>query len=199
MRKELFGKKDLAKLYNSIAPNSSVLDLGCGEGKLLATLKEEKKCTVQGIDISSEQVLSCIEKGVPILQYDLNGEVLKSFPAKSFDYVILSQTIQQVQKPNILLHEMIRVGKNVKVTFVNIAFLPTRIQFLFGKMPVSRSLPYDWYNTPNIHLGSHKDFKQLCKKENIAIISQDFFGSIFAKVIPNIGAEFCLYTLAKKY
>ena len=193
--KELSGKQDLITLYESIKPNSSVLDLGCGKGNFLALLKEKKNCNVQGIDISSEQVLSCIVKGVPILQGDLNGKILQAFCNKSFDYVILSQTIQQVKQPDKLLHEMLRIGKVVKVSFVNIAFFPNRLQFFLGKMPLSRVLPYRWYDTPNIHLGSHKDFITLCKEEKVTISSQSFFGSILANWFPNIGAELCLYTL----
>ena len=188
-------KPDQEFIFSMIPENSSVLDLGCGDGRFLHKLKLEKNCKVQGIDISQDQIMKCIAKGVPVIQRDLNEGML-SFPDQCFDYVILGQTFQQVEKPEKILHEMLRVGKNAVVSVVNLGYIGTRLQIVLGgKMPNSDSLPYEWYNTPNIHLGTHEDFLDMCKKEGIKVGDIEAFGPFAANAWKNLFAEFCVYNL----
>ena len=131
------------KIINSISENARVLDLGCGDGKLLAQLTETKSINGYGIDIEFENILECINRNISVYQGDIE-EGLKEFPDQSFDYVILSQTLQEIQNPITVLKEMIRVGKKGIVTFPNFAFWKARLQFLRGIPPKTPSLPYDW-------------------------------------------------------
>ena len=192
---KLADKPDLQYLFNEIEEGSSVLDLGCGDGTFLSMLKEEKGCRVQGIDISQSEIMKCIAKGVPVIQINLNEGIL-AFPDKCFDYVVLGQTFQQVKSPEKTLHEMIRVGKTAVVSVVNVGYIKNRWQLTLGRMPYSKSLPYEWYNTPNIHLGTHSDFLDMCKKENIKIVDEKAFGLPLSSVFTNLLSEFCLYTLS---
>ena len=152
-----------------IEKKSKVLDLGCGDGHLLKLLKEQNKIKGNGIEINQTEVIKCLEKGLSVIQGDID-EGLKQFVDKSYDYVVLNQTLQSTHNPNFVLDEMLRVGKKCIVSFPNFAYWRIRFYLFFtGNMPKSRVLPYEWYDTPNIHLLTIKDFYEYAKKKNIKI------------------------------
>ncbi len=153
-----------------IDDNSKILDLGCGDGYLLKLLKEKKHIQGSGIEISQKEVIRCLEKGLSVVQGDID-EGLKQFPDKSYDYVILNQTLQSTRNPDYVLEEMLRTGKKCIVSFPNFAYWRVRFSLLFtGNMPKSKVLPFEWYNTPNIHLLTIKDFFEFAKLHNIKIL-----------------------------
>lgn len=155
-----------------IESDAKVLDLGCGSGNLLKLLKDKKNVQGRGIEIDEENVIKCIEKGLSVFQGNID-EGLKEFEDQSYDYVILNQTLQMTYKPDYVLAEMMRVGKKAVISFPNFAYWRVRFYLFFkGKMPKSNILPFEWYNTPNIHLLTINDFKEFCKKRNIKITGQ---------------------------
>lgn len=152
-----------------IEEKAKVLDLGCGNGYLLKLLKDKKHIKGIGIEISQNEVIQCLEKGLSVIQGDID-EGLKQFADKSYDYVILNQTLQSTYNPDYVLDEMLRVGKKCIVSFPNFAYWRVRLYYFFkGNMPKSKVLPFEWYNTPNIHLLTIKDFFEFAKKRNIKI------------------------------
>lgn len=156
-------------ITNIIEENSRVLDLGCGNGYLLKQLKDTKKVKGNGIEIAQKEVIQCLEKGLSVIQGDID-EGLKQFSDKSYDYVVLNQTLQSTYNPHYVLEEMLRVGKKCIVSFPNFAYWRVRFNFFFsGNMPKSKVLPFEWYNTPNIHLLTIKDFFEYAQKHNIKI------------------------------
>jgi len=153
---------DLKTIASWIKPGSSVLDLGCGSGELLNHLEREKAIRGSGIEIDPDKVSQGIVQGVNIIHGDIHDEIA-DYPSQSFDYVILSQTLQQVLKPALLLHEMLRVGRRGIVSFPNFSHYKNRLFFLFrGRAPISRELPYEWFDTPNIRVIPLKDFRRFC-------------------------------------
>ncbi|MCD7878573.1 MAG: methionine biosynthesis protein MetW [Candidatus Gastranaerophilales bacterium] len=174
MNNHYFSSKGLHLNYSLISDmikeNSRILDLGCGNGYLLKLLKDSKNIKGSGIEISQEKVIECLEKGLSVIQGDID-EGLKQFSDKSYDYVILNQTLQSTYNPDFVLEEMLRVGKKCILSFPNFAYWRVRFNFFFtGNMPKSRVLPFEWYNTPNIHLLTIKDFFEFSKKHNIKIL-----------------------------
>ncbi len=199
IRQNLSTRPDILAIADIIPPNCRILDLGCGDGSLLALLRKEKNVYGSGIEISQEKILDCVSSGVPVVQGNLNNG-LKEFPDKSFDYVVLSQTLQAVERPDQLLEEMMRVGKKAIVSIINIVYYSSRFQIMFlGKMPVTEDLPHYWYNTPNIHLGTIRDFRNLCKAKNLNIVSEIPIGviheSLLAKLMPNLFAPTCVFVI----
>ncbi len=163
---------DLQIIASWIEPNSRVLDLGCGEGDLLFTLKTRKEVRATGIEHDEEKVAQCIEKGVTVLQGDINAEVL-DYPDDAFDYVILSQTLQQVYEPAALLRSILRIGKKAVVSFPNFSHWLVRLQLLTtGYAPVTRQLPYQWYDTPNIRVISLNDFRKFSRTVGFKILKE---------------------------
>ena len=158
-------------IKNIIEENSRVLDLGCGNGYLLKLLKDTKQIKGNGIEISQNEVIECLEKGLSVIQGDID-DGLKQFSDKSYDYVILNQTLQSTYNPEFVLEEMLRVGKKCIVSFPNFAYWRIRFNFFIsGTMPKSKVLPFEWFNTPNIHLLTVKDFFEFAKAHNINIIN----------------------------
>ena len=156
-------------ITDNIEENSKILDLGCGNGELLKMLIEKKHCTGSGIDINQENVIHSIQKGLSVIQGDID-DGLKEISNKQYDYVILNQTLQSTEKPDYVIEEMLRVGKKGVVSFPNFGYWRVRFYLFFkGKMPKSKMLPFSWYNTPNIHLLTIKDFFEFCKERNIKI------------------------------
>ena len=150
--------------------NAKVLDLGCGDGSLLKQLIDEKNVKGIGIEIDQNSAISAIEKGLSIVQGNID-EGLKGFSDKEYDWVILNQTVQSTDKPDYVIEEMLRVGKKVVVSFPNFAYWKVRFYLFFkGKMPKSKILPFEWYNTPNIHLLTINDFYEFCHKRDIKIL-----------------------------
>lgn len=158
-------------MVDLIEAGDSVLDLGCGDGEVLAYLREQKKVRGYGVDIDFHHVLSCMKKGLSAFHGDLD-EGLQEFSDKSYDAVILSQTLQQVKKPELVMKEMLRVGKRVIVTFPNFAYWRSRLQILLGRTPVHSSLPYQWHNTPNIRSLTVLDFRDFCSELGIHIVQE---------------------------
>ena len=170
-----------------IVPSSSVLDLGCGEGELLSVLVKEKKCRAQGIEIDEQAIYECVTKGLSVLHGDIDSG-LPEYGDKSFDYVILNQCFQQVRNPEMVLREAFRVGGEVIVGFPNFAHYKARCQILFkGRTPVTPSLPYQWYDTPNLHFLSIADFVEYCRLRRIKIEQSAFIAADKrVRVFPNL-------------
>ena len=170
-------KRDLSRFsYHKIAdlvkPHSSVLDLGCGSGDLLFLLEQTKHCWGRGVDQGESMVIDCIRKGLSVFQGNLD-EGLRDYPSKSYDYVILNQTLQMLHNPLFLLREMLRVGKYIIVNFPNFGHYTNRGQLVFrGQMPVNKNFPYSWHNTPNIHFCTRKDFIDVCRKLGLQIVEE---------------------------
>lgn len=152
-----------------IEENSKVLDLGCGDGVLLEILKKEKKVRGFGVEINQDNVLEALQKGLCVVQGDLD-KGLDEFQDKAYDYAILNQTLQSTKNPEFIIYEMLRSAKRGIISFPNFAYWRVRFYLFFkGKMPKSKQLPYEWYDTPNIHLLTISDFFEFCKKRNIKI------------------------------
>lgn len=166
---ELSARWQDAVIEKLIAPGSSVLDIGCGEGDLLSRLADERQAFVQGVEWNEESVIRCIERGLPIYHSNLE-KGLGSFQNDSFDYVILQNTVQTLHNPLAVFREMLRIGKQSVISFPNFAHWLVRLVFsLGGRMPVTPSLPYNWYDTPNIHLCSIEDFLDWCRNDQVHI------------------------------
>ena len=180
-----------------IDSGASVLDLGCGDGKLLSLLIAQKQIRAQGIEISSSAIQSCVVAGLSVFQEDIDTG-LSEYGADSFDYVILNQTFQQVKKPEYVLKEALRVGKKVIVGFPNFVYYPARFQLFFrGRVPVTSSLPYQWYDTPNLHFLSITDFKDYCKKNKIQVEKTVYINhNRRLRFLPNLFAEIGLFLLS---
>ena len=185
-----------------VGPESRVLDLGCGDGTLLARLRDDKAVSGYGVEISVNNIIACIDKGVPVIQADLDTG-LRDFDADSVDFVVLSQTLQAMRYPHFILREMLRVGREAIVSFPNIGHWLARVQLgLSGRMPRTPSLPYNWYNTPNIHLHTLRDFESLCHKEDIEILERrvlDRHGrsGILARNTPNLFGATAMYRIQR--
>jgi len=193
---------DLHLIASWIDPGSRVLDLGCGEGSLLKYLIQKKKVIGSGIEQNESRVARCIEKGLTVLQGDINEEV-DDYPDNSFDYVILSQTLQQVYAPDNLIRSMLRIGKRGIVSFPNFSHWRVRLQLLTsGYAPVTKQLPYQWYDTPNIRVITLKDFRKFAREvgcrvlKEIAIETQspDRQGNII-RVLPNLRATYGIFLI----
>ncbi|MFN2367240.1 MAG: methionine biosynthesis protein MetW [Desulfurivibrionaceae bacterium] len=196
---------DLQVIASWIKPGSRVLDLGCGEGELLFHLKKEKRIIGTGIESSEVKVEKCFEKGLQVLQGDITEEV-RDYPDNSFDYVILSQTLQQVLAPEMLIRELLRVGEKIIVSFPNFSYWSIRLQILFfGYVPKSRQLPYEWYNTPNIRIITIKDFRRFVKRTGCRVLkevdinthSDDLRGKI-VNFLPNLRATYGIFLVSRK-
>ena len=191
-------------IISEIPANSRVLDLGCGDGDLLHHAIQNKQITGYGIDNSFSNIQACIRKGLSVYQGNLN-EGLSEFRTQSFDIVILSLTLQEVMDPLYLLNEMLRVGKRCIVTFPNFGYWQIRLQFLLsGNTPKSKTLPYEWYNTPNIRVLTIKDFRSLCEKETIRITAEEsiythsWMRNLFSNAWSNLLAQQGLFILEKE-
>ena len=162
-------KPEFKVISDLINRNSHVLDVGCGDGMLMELLAKEKNVNIRGIEISKIKVQNCIAKGLTIIEGNAE-EDLKQFPDKSFDYVVLSQTLQAFLKPEKVIDELLRIGKQAIVTIPNFGYWKIRLHLLLkGTMPVTRTLPDEWYNTPNIHLCTIKDFVYFSKSKNFRL------------------------------
>ena len=191
------------KLKDWISADSKVLDLGCGDGSLLDVLKREKSVSGLGIEIDAGKIKSCLEKGISVIEQDIDNG-LENFGNQTFDFVVMSQSIQALKRPELALEEIVRVGKECIVSIPNFANIKCRLQLFFkGQMPVSNALPHDWFSTPNLHLCSLEDFEELCKKCKISIIERKLSKtngeeSFLMKLFPNLFSEVALYKLIKK-
>lgn len=167
----LSGRSDFDAIAAWVRKGASVLDLGCGDGSLLGFLKESRDVTGYGVDISDDNVRACVKRGVNVIQSDLERG-LSGFESHSFDYVLLSQTLQAIEHTERILKEILRVGREGIVSFPNFGYWRARKQLLAGRMPVSRELPYEWYNTPNVHLFTINDFESFCRGHGLRILDR---------------------------
>lgn len=192
---------DINLIYDLIPRGSSVLDLGCGDGELLARLIREKDVRGAGVEISEEGIALCVSKGLEVCQIDID-QGLEDFADSSFDYVVLNQTLQVTHRPGLVIREMLRVGRRGIVGFPNFGYYKIRCQLFFGgRAPSSPSLPFEWYNTPNIRMLTRRDFRSFCRQREIAVLQEICItasarntGKI-VKRLPNLRSEICVFVL----
>lgn len=195
-------RQDLEIIQQWVGPGASVLDLGCGNGSLLAHLRATKNIVGYGLEINQDQILECIKKNVNVIEQDLD-EGLDNFDSGSFDVVIMTQAIQAVHYPDRVLDDMLRVGKECVITFPNFGHWKCRLYLMLkGKMPVSKVLPYTWYNTPNIHLCTFQDFEALCRRKHLKILNrtvvdQNYRDSFLMRLLPNLFGETAVYHVTR--
>lgn len=192
---------DLNEIQLWIKQNSRVLDLGCGDGTLLKFLIDNKQVQGYGLEIDAAQINLCIDKDLNVIEQNLDRG-LGNFADKSFDTVIMTQALQTLHFPHLVLDEMLRVGKECIVTFPNFGHWKARFYLATrGRMPVSDLLPFEWYNTPNIHFCTFKDFEVLCRERNIKVISRqvvnEVSGQTLKDLMPNLFGETAIYHLSK--
>ncbi|QDC51599.1 methionine biosynthesis protein MetW [Candidatus Methylopumilus universalis] len=191
-------RQDFAAIANWIPFGAKVLDLGCEDGSLLKFLEGSLEVKGYGIEKDDAHWLNTLKQGINVIQMDLESG-LSGFESQSFDVVVLSQTLQAMRNTEKIVHEMLRVGKEAIVTFPNFGYWRHRIQLIQGQMPVSKSLPYEWYNTPNIHLCTIKDFDDFCAKNKIGIKERLILthGKPI-HVMPNLMGALAMYRLVSK-
>jgi methionine biosynthesis protein MetW len=196
-------RTDLALISEWIAEGSHVLDLGCGDGTLLAHLHNARQVTGYGLEIDDDNIALCIQAGVNVIHTDLN-QGLSDFNDESFDYVVMTQALQIIHRPDLLLMEMLRVGRQGIVTFPNFGHWRARLSLFFGGvMPTSRALPSEWYNTENIHLCSLRDFEKLCETLDIEVLQRTVVDTKhhstgLMRFMPNVFGEIALYRFRSK-
>jgi methionine biosynthesis protein MetW len=186
-------RKDLELVAGLVPPGSRVLDLGCGDGELLALLRDTRQCSGYGIEIADANVLACTQRGVDVIQLNLE-DGLALFEDQSFDVVLQLDTLQHLKNTERMLRETARVGRVGIVSFPNFAHWPNRLHVAAGRMPVTRVLPYQWYDTPNIRVGTYADFEVLARKDGLAIL--DAFGIQAGKAVrfwPNLLASVAVF------
>ena len=196
--REILGRRDYAIIGEIVEPNSRVLDLGCGEGELLEWLAANKHVDARGVEISGTKVQRAIARGVSVFQSDID-EGLADYPDQAFDYVILSQTLQEVRHPREVLHEMLRVGKRAIVAFPNFGHWAVRLSMLLsGGAPRTKLFPYEWYDSPNIHFLTVHDFERLVELDGLIVERRYFLsGNRRLRVLPNLAAEVAVFLLAR--
>ena len=184
-------------IFDWIEQSSSVLDLGCGDGDLISLLVQEKHVRAQGIEIDEQAIYECVARGLSVFQQDIDTG-LAEYVDKSFDYVILSQSLQQVKKPDFVLKEALRVGKQTIVSFPNFVYYPARFQIFFkGRVPVTPSLPHEWYETPNLHFLGISDFIEYCTQRKITIKESTFIRkNKRLRFFPNFFAEIGIFLIS---
>jgi methionine biosynthesis protein MetW len=192
--REIYGRSDYAIIGELVQPGTRVLDLGCGEGQLLAWLKENKKVDARGVELTSASVQKAIARGVSVYQGDLES-ALADYPDRAFDYVILSQTLQQTQHPLQVLRSMLRIGKYGIVAFPNFAHWRVRLSHLWsGRSPRTDLFPYDWHDSPNIHFLTVLDFEALAEKEKWRVERRMFLsGNQEVRLFPNLMSEVAVF------
>jgi methionine biosynthesis protein MetW len=190
-------RKDLELIAELVPAGSRVLDLGCGNGELLALLRDRKGCTGYGIEIDDTNLLACAQRGVNVIQLNLE-EGLAIFEDQSFDVVLQLDTLQHIRHTEAMLRETARVGRIGIVSFPNFAHWPNRLQVAFGRMPVTRVLPYEWYDTPNIRVGTYADFEVLARKNGLQVL--DSFGIQAGRAVrrrPNLLASVAVFKFTR--
>ncbi|MDO1516856.1 MULTISPECIES: methionine biosynthesis protein MetW [unclassified Neisseria] len=187
-------RDDLQLIYDWIPAGSRVLDLGCGNGELLSALIKHKNCSGYGVEIDTDGIIASMERGVNVIQADLE-QGLQDFEDNSFDILVLSQTIQAMQNTETILRDLTRVAKQAIVSFPNFGYWRNRLQIgLLGRMPVSERMPYQWYNTPNIHWCTLQDFDRLCAKNRIRVLERTVMtGGKRINMLPNLLGSLAFY------
>ena len=191
-------RPDLQAITEAISARSRVLDIGCGDGALLAHLRDKKQVDARGMEIDGSCVERCVAQGLSVVQGDANRD-LADYPDKGFDYTVLSQTLQTATRPDQMLDQLLRVGRQAFVSFPNFAHWRTRSALLLGgRMPVTRAIPVSWYETPNIHHVTVKDFRELAEEKNARVEREWFFAN--GKPVTsgtNWRAEFAVFQLSR--
>ena len=193
---------DLTHIQRWIAPGSKVLDLGCGNGEFLQRLAVERQVRGLGLEIDPEKITSAVARGLNIVEQDMDAG-LGNFPDQSFDTVVMAHALQAVHFPDRVLDDMLRIGRQGIVTFPNFAHWRCRLYLgSRGRMPVSRFMPYNWYDTPNIHFCTVKDFEALCEERGIRILARDMVGNtqrrpLLASAWPNLFAVTAIYLISR--
>ncbi len=193
---------DLTHIVSWVAHNSRVLDLGCGDGMFLSALEKERGVRGLGIELDPENLIAAARLNIDVIQQDID-QGLDNFPDKSFDTVVMAQALQVLHRPHKVLNDMVRIGREAIVTFPNFGHWRCRVYLgVMGRMPVSRVLPYSWYDTPNIHFCTLKDFEALCDELNIEIIARDFIAAesqgILARWLPNLFGVTAVYRIRSR-
>jgi len=189
----MIARADFAAITRWVPPNAKVLDLGCGDGSLLKYLKETRNAHGYGIEIADANIIACAGKGVNVIQMDLEAG-LSEFEPQSFDFVILSQTLQAMRNIELVVKEILRVGKHGIVTIPNFGYWRHRLQIIGGRMPVSRDLPYQWYDTPNIHLCTFVDFEAFCRDHGVHILERHVMcDGKDVSLLPNLLGNLAVY------
>ena len=186
-------RRDMELIAELVPPGSRVLDLGCGSGELLAHLRDKRGCSGYGVEIADANVLACTARGVNVLQLNLE-DGLAMFEDQSFDVVLQLDTMQHLRNTERMLRETVRVGRVGIVSFPNFAHWPNRLRVVSGRMPITKALPYEWYDTPNIRVGTYADFEVLARKEGFRVL--DAFGIQDAEVVrrwPNLMASVAVF------
>ena len=191
-------RKDMELIAELVPPGSRVLDLGCGDGELLAHLRSHRGCSGYGIEIADDNVLACAQRGVDVIQLNLE-DGLAIFEDRSFDVVLQLETLQHLRNTEKMLRETARVGRIGIVSFPNFAHWPNRLRVATGRMPVTKALPYEWYDTPNIRVGTYADFEVLARKCGLAVT--DSFGLQDGRIVrrwPNLLASVALFRIEQR-
>ena len=197
-RSTFSGRPDFEAIANWIRPGSTVLDLGCGDGQMLRFLTSARSVRGYGIEIDDSKFLASVRNGVNVIQSDLEGG-LAGFDAGSFDYVVLSQTLQAMRNTENIVVEMLRVGRQAIVTFPNFGHWEARIRLAAGRMPVSEALPYQWYDTPNIHLCTVHDFEAFCLNHRIRVLDRIVMHKGRAvSLLPNLMGSLAVFRFEKQ-
>ncbi len=195
-------RADLDIIQEWIPAGSRVLDLGCGDGELLAWLRDNKQVSGYGLEIDPDNIARCIERGINVIEQDLD-KGLGNFASDSFDVVLMTQALQAVDRPDEVLREMLRIGRQCIITFPNFGHWRCRWHLIrHGRMPVSEFLPYTWYNTPNIHFCTFRDFEALCREQRLSVLDRlavdhQHRDSLSSRLWPNLLGEIGIYRVSR--
>ncbi len=197
-------RTDLELIYRWVPEKAHVLDLACGDGTLLAALARNKKVTGYGLEIDPQGITACLHKGVNVIEQNLDGG-LSNFQDDSYDLVIMTQALQTLRRPDLMLDEMLRVARECIITFPNFAYWRHRVHLgIRGYMPVSKSLPHAWYDTPNIHLSTFNDFEHLCREKGLVITDRavgigEREGHWATRIWPNLFGEIAIFRVGRRH